>query len=117
MPHKEPPATHASWDLGTIDQAFEDVFGRTTANKVKPQTTQTLCGQRVAIDRIDNENPTCKTCQKERRTLEIDVERVKALIETQKHEAAPLPKMLGEALWSFLEDETPPKYKRRKHKV
>lgn len=45
--------THYSWLVGLIPP------------KQKTKTTRTLCGVRVATDRIDNIAPTCPDCIEE----------------------------------------------------
>jgi len=62
--------THVAWDYGAVDRAMHEVLGD-SADVAKPKTTLTLCGRRVSINLIDNGNPICQDCIKEKRKAEI----------------------------------------------
>lgn len=51
-------ATHTAYDYGVLDFLGKD------------KTKLTLCNVRVPSTRIDNENPTCEHCQREKAEAE-----------------------------------------------
>ena len=55
---------HIAWDDGVVGEAIEEVTG--IPPLLYQKTTKTRCGKQVKLERVNNKNPSCPDCVRDR---------------------------------------------------